>query len=94
MFTEEQFSGTYKNKNIDIVSVFEAVGKNANGIIDDNELYNIEKKLLGAWILWWHVYCKYNGMRNRSYGFVITNSSAQTAISKSTNDTKEASKTL
>ena len=38
--------GSYKNKNIDIVSVFEAVGKNANGIIDDNELYNIEKKAI------------------------------------------------
>ena len=37
-----------QKKNIDIVSVFEAVGKNANGIIDDNELYNIEKKQFPA----------------------------------------------
>ena len=32
--------GIHKNKKIDIVSVFEAVGKNANGIIDDNELFS------------------------------------------------------
>ena len=63
--------GSYKNKNIDIVSAFEAVGKNANGIIDDNELYNIEKSNSWTRLLWWYVYCKHNGMCNRSYGIVV-----------------------
>lgn len=34
--------GSYKGKDIDIVSVFEGVGKHNNGDIDDNELRGIE----------------------------------------------------
>ena len=88
--------GSYKNKNIDIVSVFEAVGKNANGIIDDNELYNIEKKAIpgpgscGGMYTANTMACAIEAM-----GLSLTNSSAQTAISKSKlDDTKEASKAL
>ena len=35
--------GIHRNKKIDIVSVFEAVGKNANGDMNDKELMQIEK---------------------------------------------------
>ena len=38
--------GTHKSKKIDIVSVFEAVGKNANKEISNNELLEIEKKAI------------------------------------------------
>ena len=36
--------GLHKGKKIDIVSVFEAVGKNANKQISNRELEDIEKK--------------------------------------------------
>ncbi|MBT5406453.1 MAG: dihydroxy-acid dehydratase, partial [Gammaproteobacteria bacterium] len=38
--------GIYKSKKIDIVSVFEAVGENANKKISNSELYAIEKKAI------------------------------------------------
>ncbi len=88
--------GTHKNKKIDIVSVFEAVGKNANGIINDNELYQIEKKAIpgpgscGGMYTANTMACAIEAM-----GLSLTNSSAQTAISKSKQtDTKEASRAL
>ena len=83
-------------KNIDIVSVFEAVGKNANGVIDDNELYAIEKKAIpgpgscGGMYTANTMACAIEAM-----GLSLTNSSAQTAVSKSKlNDTRDASKAL
>ena len=88
--------GIHKNKKIDIVSVFEAVGKNANGIIDDNELFSIEKKAIpgpgscGGMYTANTMACAIEAM-----GLSLTNSSAQTAVSKSKlNDTREASKAL
>ncbi len=63
--------GVHKNKKIDIVSVFEAVGKNANGAIDDNELYQIEKSDSWPRIMWRNVYCKHDGLCYRSNGFVV-----------------------
>ena len=36
--------GLHKEKNLDIVSVFEAVGSHAGGVIDKEELTAIEKK--------------------------------------------------
>ena len=88
--------GVHKNKKIDIVSVFEAVGKNANGAIDDNELYQIEKKAIpgpgscGGMYTANTMACAIEAM-----GLSLTNSSAQTAVSKSKQtDTKEASKAL
>lgn len=88
--------GVHKNKKIDIVSVFEAVGKNANGTIDDNELYQIEKKAIpgpgscGGMYTANTMACAIEAM-----GLSLTNSSAQTAVSKSKlTDTKEASKAL
>ena len=38
--------GIYGDKNLDIVSVFEAVGAHSNGMIDEEELTNIEKKAI------------------------------------------------
>ena len=38
--------GIHKEKNLDIVSVFEAVGAHASGQIDEDELTNIEKKAI------------------------------------------------
>ena len=88
--------GVHKNKKIDIVSVFEAVGKNANGAIDDNELYQIEKKAIpgpgscGGMYTANTMACAIEAM-----GLSLTNSSAQTAVSKSKlTDTKEAGKAL
>ena len=85
--------GTHRNKKIDIVSVFEAVGKNANGDIDDKELMQIEKKAIpgpgscGGMYTANTMACAIEAM-----GLSLTNSSAQTAISKSkSTDTKNAS---
>lgn len=38
--------GIHKEKNLDIVSVFEAVGAHSNGLIDEDELSMIEKKAI------------------------------------------------
>ena len=38
--------GIHGDKNLDIVSVFEAVGAHSNGMIDEEELTNIEKKAI------------------------------------------------
>ena len=85
--------GTHRNKKIDIVSVFEAVGKNANGDMDDKELMQIEKKAIpgpgscGGMYTANTMACAIEAM-----GLSLTNSSAQTAISKSkSTDTKNAS---
>ena len=42
----ERFFQVFKEKNLDIVSVFEAVGAHASGQIDEEELTNIEKKAI------------------------------------------------
>ena len=88
--------GIHKNKKIDIVSVFEAVGKNANGELDDKELNQIEKKAIpgpgscGGMYTANTMACAIEAM-----GLSLTNSSAQTAVSKSkSTDTKNASKVL
>tara|TARA_B100001063_G_scaffold89317_1_gene83138 strand:+ start:6935 stop:8599 length:1665 start_codon:yes stop_codon:yes gene_type:complete len=88
--------GTHRNKKIDIVSVFEAVGKNANGDMDDKELTQIEKKAIpgpgscGGMYTANTMACAIEAM-----GLSLTNSSAQTAVSKSkSTDTKNAAKAL
>ncbi len=88
--------GIHKNKKIDIVSVFEAVGKNANGEINDKELHQIEKKAIpgpgscGGMYTANTMACAIEAM-----GLSLPNSSAQTAISKSKlTDTRDASKAL
>ena len=88
--------GKHNNKKIDIVSVFEAVGKNANGEIDDKELKKIEEKAIpgpgscGGMYTANTMACAIEAM-----GLSLTNSSAQTAISNSKSiDTVNASKAL
>jgi dihydroxy-acid dehydratase len=85
--------GIHQNKKIDIVSVFEAVGKNANGELNDKELMQIEKKAIpgpgscGGMYTANTMACAIEAM-----GLSLTNSSAQTAVSKSkSTDTKNAS---
>ncbi len=85
--------GNHKNKKIDIVSVFEAVGKNANGDINDSELKEIEKKAIpgpgscGGMYTANTMACAIEAM-----GLSLPNSSAQTAVSNSKlTDTKNAS---
>jgi len=88
--------GKHNNKKIDIVSVFEAVGRNANGEIDDNELKRIEEKAIpgpgscGGMYTANTMACAIEAM-----GLSLTNSSAQTAVSNSKSiDTINASKAL
>jgi dihydroxy-acid dehydratase len=88
--------GIHRNKKIDIVSVFEAVGKNANGNMNDKELMQIEKKAIpgpgscGGMYTANTMACAIEAM-----GLSLTNSSAQTAVSKSkSTDTKNAAKAL
>ena len=88
--------GIHRNKTIDIVSVFEAVGKNANGDMNDKELIQIEKKAIpgpgscGGMYTANTMACAIEAM-----GLSLTNSSAQTAVSKSkSTDTKNAAKAL
>ena len=88
--------GIHRNKKIDIVSVFEAVGKNANGDMNDKELMQIEKKAIpgpgscGGMYTANTMACAIEAM-----GLSLTNSSAQTAVSKSkSTDTKNAAKAL
>ena len=88
--------GIHRNKKIDIVSVFEAVGKNANGDMNDKELMQIEKKAIpdprscGGMYNANTMACAIEAM-----GLSLTNSSAQTAVSKSkSTDTKNAAKAL
>ena len=87
--------GIHKNKNIDIVSVFEAVGKNANGVIDDNELYAMKKAIPGPGSCGGMYTANTMACAIEAMGLSLTNSSAQTAVSKSKlNDTRDASKAL
>ena len=88
--------GMHRNKKIDIVSVFEAVGKNANGDMNDKELMQIEKKAIpgpgscGGMYTANTMACAIEAM-----GLSLTNSSAQTAVSKSkSTDTKNAARAL
>ena len=88
--------GIHRNKKIDIFSVFEAVGKNANGDMNDKELMQIEKKAIpgpgscGGMYTANTMACAIEAM-----GLSLTNSSAQTAVSKSkSTDAKNAAKAL
>ena len=76
--------GKYKSKKIDIISVFEAVGKNANKEITDNELTQIEKKAIpGPGSCGGMYTANTMACAIEALGLSLTNSSAQVAISKS-----------
>lgn len=75
--------GKYKNKKIDIVSVFEAVGKNANKEISNDELLQIEKKAIpGPGSCGGMYTANTMACAIEALGLSLTNSSAQAATSK------------
>ena len=88
--------GEHKSKKIDIVSVFEAVGKNANKHISDNELAQIEKKAIpGPGSCGGMYTANTMACAIEALGLSLTNSSAQVAISnKKKNDCKLSAKAL
>ena len=88
--------GRYKSRQIDIVSVFEAVGKNANKEISNDELIQIEKKAIpGPGSCGGMYTANTMACAIEALGLSLTNSSAQAAISKSKRlDCKESAKAL
>ena len=76
--------GLHKSKKIDIVSVFEAVGKNANNEISNDELTQIEKKAIpGPGSCGGMYTANTMACAIEALGMSLTNSSAQVAISTS-----------
>jgi len=74
--------GVHKSKKIDIVSVFEAVGKNANNEISNQELTQIEKKAIpGPGSCGGMYTANTMACAIEALGMSLTNSSAQVAIS-------------
>jgi len=88
--------GKYKSKNIDIVSVFEAVGSNANKKITNDELLNIEKKAIpGPGSCGGMYTANTMACAIEALGMSLTNSSAQIAISRDKKlDCKNSAKAL
>ena len=88
--------GRHKSKNIDIVSVFEAVGKNANKLISNDELKTIEKKAIpGPGSCGGMYTANTMACAIEALGMSLTNSSAQAAISLSKKtDCKDSAKAL
>ena len=88
--------GVHKSKKIDIVSVFEAVGKNANKEISNNELTQIEKKAIpGPGSCGGMYTANTMACAIEALGMSLTNSSAQVAISASKKiDCKKSAKAL
>ena len=75
--------GIYKEKNLDIVSVFEAVGAHAGGSMDENELREIEKRAIPGPGSCGGMYTA-NTMSSaiEALGMSLPDSSAQLAISE------------
>ena len=88
--------GSHKSKNIDIVSVFEAVGKNANKEMSNSELYAIEKKAIpGPGSCGGMYTANTMACAIEALGMSLTNSSAQVAISNAKKvDCKDSAKAL
>jgi len=88
--------GIHKSKKIDIVSVFEAVGKNANKEISNNELLEIEKKAIpGPGSCGGMYTANTMACAIEALGMSLTNSSAQVAISSSKKiDCKDSARAL
>jgi dihydroxy-acid dehydratase len=84
--------GIHKEKNLDIVSVFEAVGAHASGQIDEEELTSIEKKAIPGPGSCGGMYTA-NTMSSaiEALGMSLPDSSAQLAVSEDKKlDAKEA----
>ena len=88
--------GLHNSKKIDIVSVFEAVGKNANKEISNNELTQIEKRAIpGPGSCGGMYTANTMACAIEALGMSLTNSSAQVAISSSKKlDCKKSAKAL
>ena len=88
--------GIHKSKKIDIVSVFEAVGKNANNEISNQELTQIEKKAIpGPGSCGGMYTANTMACAIEALGMSLTNSSAQAAISSEKKiDCRESAKAL
>tara|TARA_B100001778_G_scaffold48469_1_gene35802 strand:+ start:557 stop:2224 length:1668 start_codon:yes stop_codon:yes gene_type:complete len=88
--------GIHNSKKIDIVSVFEAVGKNANKEISNNELTQIEKRAIpGPGSCGGMYTANTMACAIEALGMSLTNSSAQVAISSSKKlDCKKSAKAL
>ncbi|MGZ8152027.1 MAG: dihydroxy-acid dehydratase [Methylovulum sp.] len=75
--------GCHKNKKLDVVSVFEAVGERANNKIDDAELAEIEAKAIpGAGSCGGMYTANTMASAIEALGMSLPNSSAQAAISE------------
>lgn len=88
--------GNYKGEDVDIVSVFEAVGKFANKDIDEKELRNIESCAIpGAGSCGGMYTANTMASAIEALGMSLPNSSAQPAISNEKNtDCSEAGKAV
>lgn len=76
-------SGCHKQKKLDIISVFEAVGARANNLIDDEELHAIETKAIpGAGSCGGMYTANTMASAIEAMGMSLPNSSAQPAISE------------
>jgi dihydroxy-acid dehydratase len=79
--------GCHHGKDIDIVSVFEAVGKHARGSIDDKELHDIECRAIpGAGSCGGMYTANTMASAIEALGMSLPNSSAQVAESKAKRD--------
>lgn len=89
-------SGCHKQRKLDVISVFEAVGARANNLIDDEELHAIESKAIPGPGSCGGMYTA-NTMASaiEAMGMSLPNSSAQAAISDDKKkDCKEAGKAV
>jgi dihydroxy-acid dehydratase len=75
-------SGCHKQRKLDVISVFEAVGARANNLIDDDELHAIESKAIpGAGSCGGMYTANTMASALEAMGMSLPNSSAQAAIS-------------
>ncbi len=75
-------SGCHKQRKLDVISVFEAVGARANNLIDDEELHAIESKAIpGAGSCGGMYTANTMASAIEAMGMSLPNSSAQAAIS-------------
>lgn len=88
--------GCHNGKDVDIVSVFEAVGAHANGEIDDRELKKIESAAIpGAGSCGGMYTANTMASAIEAMGMSLPNSSAQAAVSREKNaDCTEAGKAV
>ncbi len=52
-------TGNLNGKDIDLVSVFEGIGKWNHGDKDQAEEVKLTRNAPGPWWLWWYVHCQH-----------------------------------